>query len=584
MLNNSSPRGLAAIHGSPIASLLKVILIWLAGCILAVLHHVYNSQLNNRPVQTLDRHHHTAKDVFFSQQGVNAVNPTLANLASAAMAASTAIAFFQCAWYLVRRRSFTVAGLNALWSAPGSLLSFFDGDFLRMAKSVVLVAVAIHLFPLVVTFVPGALTVHSAGLSNVTQCQVPTLNFGNNGLLFDLQDFQYIHPSALAVSIIGATVLGAQPLTPISPCGDNCTYSIQFNAPSFSCTDSLQNSSALPIARPDSAPNAYTGQSFDSTPQQTGIYSGWDFQLETVDYQNSPVGNVKNLTCVAYDSTYQVDYTFRGAGVPSAVPRVLSLGNQSLAQLGVTDPITPLAFDGTSPQTLEFNTTTNYFATLSALYSYISGDVTVHVTADSAGFSPVTLAAGIRQLLSTSTGATLTWVNDPAAVMESMLQNITLSLLVGTSTLSPAGTTTVPCTMFSSAQHWSYDAERLWLAYGLALLLSFLGNLLGIIAIWRNAFGASGGFADFLAATRNSNLSEDIVDPVEWKMGTLRLQYGRLRGSGGKYAFAPPENLFQEDDLAEETGTDDEKDMGGLGHAHTWSESVRVGKDVPLLK
>ncbi|KAJ7241808.1 hypothetical protein C8J57DRAFT_1558576 [Mycena rebaudengoi] len=145
----------------------------------------------------------------------------------------------------------------------------------------------------------------------------------------------YIHPSALAVGVIGATVLGAQPLTPISPCADNCTYSIQFNAPSFSCIDSLQNASALPTAPPDyPAPNADTGKFFDSTPQQADDYSGWDFQLETVDYHQVPMGNLRDLTCVAYDSTYQVDYTFRGTGAPSAVPKVLRRDDKSLAQLG----------------------------------------------------------------------------------------------------------------------------------------------------------------------------------------------------------------------------------------------------------
>ncbi|KAJ6583525.1 hypothetical protein DFH09DRAFT_1309025 [Mycena vulgaris] len=142
-LTEPSPRrGLAAVHGSPMSSLLKIVLIWLVGYVLAVLHHVYNSQLNDRAVRTPDWHRPTAKDLFFSQQGTSAVGTTLANLASAAMAASTAIAFFQCAWSLVRCQSFTVAGLDALWYAPGSQLSFLELDFVRTAKGVVLVVVA----------------------------------------------------------------------------------------------------------------------------------------------------------------------------------------------------------------------------------------------------------------------------------------------------------------------------------------------------------------------------------------------------------------------------------------------------------
>ncbi|KAJ7872655.1 hypothetical protein B0H14DRAFT_2570159 [Mycena olivaceomarginata] len=57
-----------------------------------------------------------------------------------------------------------------------------------------------------------------------------------------------------------------------------------------------------------------------------------------------------------------------------------------------------------------------------------------------------------------------------------------------------------------------------------------------------STFGATGGFSDFLAATRNSELNElDLNQPER-----IKLKYGPVRSEGGRYAFGLPESLSDE--------------------------------------
>ncbi|KAF7324527.1 hypothetical protein MKEN_00493400 [Mycena kentingensis (nom. inval.)] len=557
---------LSTVHGSHVSSIVKILLIWALGGILALIHHIFYSQLNNRAVHTLHKDHITPQ-----------------------RPASSGIAFIQCAWKLVRQRAFTVAGLDALWAAPYSPLSFLEWDFWRTARGVVLVGALVHAFPLVITFIPGTLTVRGVQKTEVGECTVPTFDFGKQGVLFEQLNSAariYSQPSSLALRVVGATILGGQPFPPTSPCAGNCTYTISVNAPSFTCIDSLQNATALPSVGDASkllAPPAYIGVAFDATPSPASRYTGWDFQAHYLDYSDlqptdkSHAG--RDVSCVAYNSTYELDYAFMGS-TPSVVVRNIvrhePAGQLLLTEDGLAGTFVP---GSTGIHTELFNTTTNYYALLASLYTYLDGNVTTRLTGNSLNFilQPPNIAATQSRLVSSIGGGSIVWAAQMPAVMESLLQNITLSILA----LSPDEATqlmrTVPCTTYTTAQLFSYTPSRLWLIYGLALILSFLCNLLGIAALRHNAFGATGGFSDFLAATRNSDLAEGdgmgraSTTSRDWQR--MRLKYGLLRSSSGdgsgRYAFAPPESLLEHERKR--------KLAPGL------EESVENTKTIPLL-
>ncbi|KAJ7097459.1 hypothetical protein C8R44DRAFT_576221, partial [Mycena epipterygia] len=68
------------------------------------------------------------------------VGTIFAFLVSAFLSMSAGTAFIQSAWRLVQSRSFTLAGLDALWSSTHNPLAFLSFDFWKTAREVVFVA------------------------------------------------------------------------------------------------------------------------------------------------------------------------------------------------------------------------------------------------------------------------------------------------------------------------------------------------------------------------------------------------------------------------------------------------------------
>jgi hypothetical protein len=195
-----------------------------------------------------------------------------------------------------------------------------------------------------------------------------------------------------------------------------------------------------------------------------------------------------------------------------------------------------------------FNATTNYFAVLASLYSYLAGNITVTegLNAASFAYAPPTIAVAntllVNAAASSFTDGNLAWSthSELPSKMEGLLQNITLSILTGS--LDATQTTSTTCIRMESIQLFEYDAHRLWLVYGLGLGAALLCDLVGIAALFRNAFGATDDFSDFLGATRNAELDTlDLKQP-----GRIRLRYGPVRSEGGRCAFARPENLYED--------------------------------------
>ncbi|KAF7327117.1 hypothetical protein MKEN_00287900 [Mycena kentingensis (nom. inval.)] len=595
---------LAEIHSSPRSTALRIFLVWLVGAFFAVLHHILNSQLENRPVRKLGP---TADGVFLSQQGASAVGTSIAYLAAAALATSASMAYIQCAWSRVLRRPFTVSGLDALWSAPETRIAFLERYIWRSAPGMVLFAIALRGFSLVVTFAPGTLTVRR-DVDNRTQTfGVPTFSFTNSGALYEVEqndaDKSYVGPSSLALRVVGATLFGGDPFMPVSPCDGNCSYTLFVAAPAFSC-----NQSDAPPVQTVGTPQSYLYQSelFNNTsPGASNPYSNWDFRTFYSDHApDGTIGTRKQVVCVAFNATYEVFYNFTGVGgkvvvrnrggqssrrrrswrrndgaeiyfsdvfrfvwqllaagscscaiisAPSApyAPTLTSpnvTNNQEASQLHVDDAdastnalrrrrlVVP-DNDSNFTHSPSFNGASNYYALLSSLYFFSVGQIfTSSSTNSTLQFSttPERLAVRQSQLVSQSDSRAIIWAGDLAQAFESLLQNVTLSLLQ----VDPRQTAAVPCTVLYGVQRFEYDPTQLWIVYALGLGLALGCNLLGFAALRANAFGADADFSSFVLATRFSRL--EGVDPD--RLGKVALRYGRL-GDGGEYGFARESEL-----------------------------------------
>ncbi|KAF7345813.1 hypothetical protein MVEN_01602500 [Mycena venus] len=565
MNSNNPPR---QVHGSHYYPLSKILVAWLVALGLASGHHGFYASLNSHVVESDDS---TSPSLLLhSQSGASAVGTSFAFLVSAALSVSAGTAFLQCAWKLVRQRAFTVSGLDALWSSPHNVLAFFSFDFWRSARGIVLISALAWAFPLVVTFAPGTLTVQSRSAAVPGACKVPMFDFASSALLHDEQTSAskpYFRPSSVALEVVGSTLLAGQPARPTSPCGSNCSYILSANAPSFLCSPGLHNSSSLnwTVLNPRFTPPPYYAANIDVTPSVNELeFVDWDFEAQFTDFASwkpDPSGGT-NLTCVAYNSTYHLNYTFIGSTASVAIKDITL--HQPASQLtNATADSDGRFLPNSTTHTAWYNATANYYGVFYSMYPYLVGNITVFQSSNTVNFDytpesglSLTETTLFNAAASSLGSGNLTWSSNLPRAMESLMENITLSILTGS--LDATQKTSTTCIFNDNLPHFAYNARRLWLVYGLGLGAALLCDIVGIVALFQNSFGATGGFSDFLAATRNSELNGlDLKQPQR-----IKLKYGSVRSEGGRYAFARPESLYDGNPEKAAPFSDRQKDSG----------------------
>ncbi|KAJ7085938.1 hypothetical protein C8R44DRAFT_901543 [Mycena epipterygia] len=403
-------------------------------------------------------------------------------------------------------------------------------------------------------------------------CNVSTFDFGSSALYDQSISVKkpFLEPSSLADQVVGATLFGGQPISPTSPCAGNCSYLTSINAPAFSCTLGFKNTSVLEWERGIvSDYPVYISGRFDAALPLYPLYNNWDYEGHYANY-----GNVLNLsagtnvTCISYNATYHLNYTFTGPISSVVIKQVVLDQPGSQLMLGtMADRAGPAASDPDfvdgerQTHSAWFNTTTNYYAVLSSLYSFLVGNITTDESGDSLDlvYQPPRLAVTQSRLVTFIQNVNITWGDVPTA-MESLLNNITLSLL----TIDLSQSATATCVYTDSHPYFSYDAEQLWLVYGLALVVALLCDALGVFALVQIRVGpVNAEFSDFLAATRNAEL--DDVDVSEGSQ-PVRLRYGLLKDEAGRHAFSLAENIGPVGDETRGQGIRDGSIEAGKGY------------------
>ncbi|KAJ6484644.1 hypothetical protein C8R45DRAFT_1147434 [Mycena sanguinolenta] len=519
--------------------LLKIVLAWISALALTSGHHAFYASLNNHHVASGT----TASFVVNGQAGASAIGTAFAFLVSSLLSVSAGTAFLQCAWSVVRKRAISISGLNAMWSSPTNMFAFLSLDFWRTAQGIVVISGLAWAFPLVAMYL---------------RTGIPAFGWGAAGLLYDVIDSEsipYYTPSSLIQQIVGATFLGGQPLPATSPCGGrNCSYVVSTYAPSYSCSVGLQKPSALNWTKMGIStmfmPPPYYAAGTDITAPDNEFMQ-WDFQAHYTNYTNGyPLADGgNNITCIAHNSTYNVNYTFAGTTasvvIDSVVPQQLA-GQMSPNISGEAGYLIP----GSDPlaHTPWYNAASSYKAIFDSIGAYAIGSLVPQngPAGASVDYTPSTVQLGQTQLMQPAgtsiAGLNFTWIpiKDIPPIFESLVKNITLSILTGAADRSQSTMTT--CVYSDTNTHFVYNEHRLWLIYGLGLGIALLCDFFGIIALFQNSAlgGATGSsFGDFLAATRNHELNElNLNEP-----GRIRLKYGPVMSEGGRYAFGRPDTL-----------------------------------------
>lgn len=569
----------------------------LVGVLFAVGHHIFYRSLDGQDAM--------------NQIRLLRYGAALSFLCKAALAAAAVTAFRQRVWMTVRRKVLSLAAVDSLFAATEDLPALFNLELFKQAKLAMLLAIYVWCTPLVVIFASETLVVEPTTVVEKTLCpSVRSFNFKHEGT----NEWRVPHKveglNELSVSYWNATTvrdehdnpdsfdyytMPSQPVeevatlasflkTPImcdnaaanicSP-GWNCTFTIDFIAPGYKCTE-LASGVGSPVKKlrgvsppfdiDDLAPRgnltyiaeAYEGEyAPEQVPSSNGgvPFDGPPFPRDLGALRTEPVVWVgyaavedpskpqpgaqdedgwdeaftpKILGCEHYETRYQVDFTYNSSLQHTHV--------RSREYLGRVIDTTLVRGDEADDGTLD-NTT----AVPRDNYLYPRGDTERYRVA--AAYH--SLGAQFRLFVNgtitepnkiTKTRLTQTklvdlhsWlaVPDFDKKLPTLYEDMILSMLSNPQFLAVVWAydpdvvsgkakggpeTRYPCTRHRTANRYKYHAADLWAVYTVAVLFCILAVAYGTYAVLDEGVTRTTRFSAIAAATRGPALEK-----VPWR-------------------------------------------------------------------
>ncbi|KAI0168911.1 hypothetical protein GGR52DRAFT_496666 [Hypoxylon sp. FL1284] len=229
---------------------------FLFGICCAIGHHAFYKALDGRPAE--------------NQIAMLRYGAVLAFATKAGLVAAIVIAYKQRIWTTVRNKFLSVAALDSLFAATEDFMALLNVEVYRRAKTTMLLAVLVWLTPIVIILTSNTLVVEPALRVDDTRCPgIRSLNFdregreewrtptrvnGITGLSVSLWNKTadesspdwfdyYTAPSDQFVMLAYSAAYRGRALPKtdanLDICGPgwNCTYTINFTAPAYKCSE-----------------------------------------------------------------------------------------------------------------------------------------------------------------------------------------------------------------------------------------------------------------------------------------------------------------------------------------------------------
>ena len=535
------------------------ITLFLAGIALAISHYVYLSSL-------------AGKDSL-NQEWVNRFSLAFPTLVKMSLTSALQVAVCQLVWRRLwkSKTGTSVDTINALFSMDTTIFSFFNVGTWRDALIATMLAVGIWLMNFIPVVAPSALSVGLVtSLDSFPHCTVPTLNitndFAGQGLRLQREDYTFtsFSPAQAATDLVQSVAASGLQATWPSPCGSNCSYMLQFEAPSLRCT-----SGASPY---DPAANWTDagGQTTSAHPWWNGFGDGSNTSASVLgdsDFEYSPayeaylnrntsrfwvgisspfgddpadnatVSQFLNLTvffCDIMNTTYDIHVSYINGQQAVNLIDLTYLNN-------ITIPAS--VWQGGFLYSRDQDRISAAIAALYIpLYSLISGQI-VRDPQSSFGISTniAQIPALVREVSINDTGTpTLLYIPDPGMLphLEQLSHNISLSLLANPQ-LAVTRNTTASCSTSRTNLVWKFNTVILIAVYLPAVVIVLTGLVLAGIAVVDNGIVRDKSFSTLgLLTTREPGLSElvrgdeDGALPLSKYIGRTKLRFGEMDSTG----------------------------------------------------
>ncbi|OJD30020.1 formylmethionine deformylase-like protein [Diplodia corticola] len=518
-----------------------MMLLFFAGIVFAIGHHIYYQSLDDTPVTSTSQ-----------QEWAIRIGTGLAFLVKATLAASIGIAFTQYLWTVATRKAMALQSIDDMFSLTKNPASFANFEVLVGVKLLVLLAMASWFMPLIATVTPSTLSVYTKMVTNVSNVEVPCMGFANDPDIWsDSMGAGFINePSPAVTRLLTATSssIGILPMTASFP---NSSYSLQFYAPALKCeklSDAVKN-----------------GQPVGSCNNCTSLQKLWDTSIDISNGANYNYwqavmpdgshnllfirtgagklmdGDPKNISCQLWNAPYTTLFTFRD-GIQTT--KIQSLEYESTTDFNTSVAFTELPDGGRA-----------YLSMYLAMSNLLSGEVGVRPGLSSSGMLGTDLAVAKTGLMACpdiikaweTLGSseppldrnTSPWMcrnNSVAATIEDLSQNFTLSLL---SSPMLNGNTTTDVEVRSPRNYWRYSPVDLLIAYVAGAAVALFCIVVGGWAYMYNGYSATSSFSSILLTTRNPDLDGLTVKqclptyPLQENIGKAKLKFGVVGGANG---------------------------------------------------
>ncbi|KAK4702304.1 hypothetical protein P7C70_g3923, partial [Phenoliferia sp. Uapishka_3] len=534
------PRAFTIIFGS-----------YLLALICAVAHHIFNSRLHGKEVDSNTELSRVISDTFhgrYTQSEALQVGTSLAWLTHTLAKAAVATAWIQWAWRVVERNSMTVRSIDALFAATSSGGSYKNLGMYKAATFSVFIAATSWTLFVMSLLPPSSLNAITVIVKSPILPSVPTFSPGSPSDMIALaaasqsgDTFAYTS-SPLAGRIAGlffydpgrlasvfsravtTTLASGRPAVAVSPCG-SCSFNQTIYAPAFNCSVGFPDEE---LDDTDIRENAviWRATTFGNTSFQSPLanrnsllYKG-NLAFQT----GSGIGPASNYSCYTYNASYTISSDFSTTPAEITIldrtfvtqypffPEAVSLWTDAI---GTTTPSFPFL-------TSEVFSAIAFEAVKDSLYVNLNGSILIYLAGESVTSTNTISVLETDLISSNSTNNVIVWDDSLPEKVEQLMNNVTLSVL--TLNLTQA---TVPAFQVHSQLVFDYNPKILFAPYAYGLFVSAICVALGAIAMFSSGAETRAGFEDFFDATRST-----CLDKPELVQGKAKIRYGRMIGEG----------------------------------------------------
>ncbi|KAK6350174.1 hypothetical protein TWF696_006417 [Orbilia brochopaga] len=544
---------------------------WISGLLVAVGNHVYFTRLHNSP--------------YVNVVWVGRYALVLALVVKTCFATCILVCYEQVVWMGFRQRSkgTSIRAIDALFGSTYQVVSLLHpAMWIENPLAAIMIAIR-WLLPLISIVAPTTLTVNVNEAISFSDCQVPALNFSATSSSFtspsgeylsDLAQSEYTRnawfPTPLASKIGTLTGLLGQPVGYSSPCGTNCSYSVNFHSALWQCMDVDPHNATAPweIANNTVAPWATSnkGHEVDYTSifkyvalssNETGklwvghlIYKNVTVNVNSTFWDS---WDVETFYCDNYNASISLRQAFVNGEQQDPV----------VEEVVYNERIDPYFGRGyVIDRNISQEDLARYQITYDILAKLFLGTVNLEQRAGRdfpKDTSILNMPAFLKPNLVANGDRNEELKDSIRPLAEQLSLNYTMSLLaypsLGVRQLQDGN-----CTVTTYSNVWRYEKQYLIIAYVAGLVASLVSLVLGTIALMKNGLVSEISFSQVVATTRNpeldkllegnclgrSDLQPRSLYSVKLRLGELRDPDGKLSGSGAAHAaFGNPGNVSE---------------------------------------